>query len=139
MIDHAEAVQALHRWWFHYDEADVDLWPSLLTDDVRSSSRTDKGTHPHEAFIASDLTGKEAVVAWKREHRGGSPTPLRHHATNVHVVADRGDEVDLRSYLLVNQIEDRRPSLLSSGIVHTTVRRVGDDLLISRLEVVLDS
>ncbi|MCU1375889.1 MAG: hypothetical protein JWO68_3175 [Actinomycetia bacterium] len=139
MIDHAAAVQALHRWWFHYDQADVDVWPSLLTDDVHSSSRTDRGVHPHEAFIASDLHGKEAVLAWKREHRAGSPTPLRHHATNVHVVAERADEVDLRSYLLVNQLEDRRPSMLSSGVVHATVRSVGGELLISRLEVVLDS
>jgi hypothetical protein len=139
MIDHFAAAQALHRWWFHYDQADVDLWPSMVTDDVRSSSRTDKGTHPHEAFIASDLSGKEAVLAWKREHRAGSPTPLRHHATNVHVVAERDDEVDLCSYLWVNQIVDMKPSPLSSGIARATFRQVDGELLLSRLEVVLDS
>jgi hypothetical protein len=139
VIDHAAAIQALHRWWFHYDQADLDIWPTLVTDDVHSSSRTDRGEHPYESFIASDVQGKEAVLAWKREHRAGSPTPLRHHATNVHVVAEREDEVDLVSYLLVNQLEERRPSMLSSGLVRTTVRRVGDRLLISRLDVVLDS
>ena len=139
MIDHLAAVHALHRWWYHYDQADVHVWPSLLTDDVHSSSRTDTGEHPHEAFIASDLRGREAVLAWKREHRAGSPTPLRHHATNVHVVAERDDEIDLVSYLLVNQMEERRPSMLSSGVVRTTIRSVDGSLLLSRLEVVLDS
>jgi 3-phenylpropionate/cinnamic acid dioxygenase small subunit len=139
VIDHVAAIQTLHRWWFHYDEADVERWPALLTDDVHSSSRTDTGQHPYESFIASDIRGKDAVLAWKREHRGGSPTPLRHHATNVHVVAERDGEVDLRSYLLVNELTDRKPSMLSSGIVHVTVREVDGALLISRLDVVLDS
>lgn len=138
-MDHDAAVRMLHRWWFHYDEGHVDVWPSLLTDDVRSSSRTDRGEHPHEAFIASDIEGRDDVLAWKRDHRAGSPTPLRHHATNVHVVDDRGHEVDLVSYLLVNQIVDRKPSMLSSGIARATIRDVDGELRISRLDVVLDS
>jgi len=78
-------------------------------------------------------------MAWTREHRRNSPYPLRHHAANVHVVAERGDEIDLESYLFVTQIVDRTPSTLSSGLVHFTLLRTPDGYRILRKEVVLDS
>jgi len=78
-------------------------------------------------------------MAWTREHRKHSPYPLRHHAANVHVVAERGDEIDLESYLFVTQIVDRKPSTLSSGLVHFTLLRTADGYRIRRKAVVLDS
>jgi len=137
--DRFAAHELIHRWWFNYDEGHLDVLEGLLTDDCRTTSRTELGTHPHEEFIRSDNRGKAAVMAWKKEHRAHSPYPLRHHAANIHVVAERGDELDLDSYLFVTQIVDRRPSPLSSGIVRWTLVRTADGYRVREQHTVLDS
>jgi len=137
--DHFAAHELIHRWWFNYDEGNLGVLEGLLTVDCHITSRTELGTHPHEEFIRSDSRGREAAMAWKREHRRTSPYPLRHHAANVHVVAERGDELDLDSYLFVTQIADRRPSTLSSGIVHWRLVRTDDGYRVSAQHTVLDS
>ena len=68
-----------------------------------------------------------------------SPYPLRHHAANVHVVGERGDELDLDSYLFVTQIVERRPSTLSSGIVRWSLVRTDDGYRVRAQHIVLDS
>lgn len=93
----------------------------------------------HELIHRSDCRGRDAAMAWTRDHRRDSPYPLRHMAANVHVVAERGDEVDLDTYLFVTQIIERNPSPLSSGIVHFTLRRTPDGYHVARQDVVLDS
>ena len=137
--DRFAAHELIHRWWFNYDEGHLDVLESLLTDDCHTSSRTELGTHPHEEFIRSDSRGRTAVMAWKREHRRNSPYPLRHHAANVHVVGERGDELDVDSYLFVTQIVERRPSTLSSGLVRWTLLRTDDGYLVRAQHTVLDS
>jgi hypothetical protein len=137
--DHLAAHELIHRWWFNYDEGKLDVLAALLDEDCHTSSRTELGTHPHEEFIRSDCVGRADVMAWKKEHRRHSPYPLRHQATNVHVVGERGDELDVDSYLFVTHIVDRRPSPLSSGIVHWTLVRAGDDYRVRRQDVILDS
>ena len=72
--------ELIHRWWVNYDEGHLDVLEVLLTEDCHTSSRTELGNHPHEAFIASDNIGREATMQWKREHRRHSPYPLRHNA-----------------------------------------------------------
>ena len=131
--------ELIHRWWFVYDEGHLDVLEGLLTDDCRTSSRTELGNHPQEQFIASDNSGRVAVMDWKREHRRNSPYPLRHHAANVFVTAEHGDEVDVESYLFVTQIIDRRPSNLSSGIVRWTLQRTSDGYRVKEQHTVLDS
>lgn len=137
--DHLAAHQLVNRWWINYDEGHLDVLAGLLTEDCHTSSRTETGQHPHEAFIRSDCHGRDAAMAWTREHRRHSPYPLRHHAANVHVTAERDDELDLESYLFVTQIIDRRPSTLSSGIVRFTLAKVDSGYLVRRKEVILDS
>lgn len=137
--DHPAAIELINKWWFNYDEGHLDVLAGLLTDDCHVSSRTELGNHPHEAFIASDNHGRDAVMAWKRDHRRHSPYPLRHNGTNVHVVAERGDEIDLASYLFVTQIVDRKPSTLSSGIVNFTLVLTADAYRVRRQETILDS
>ena len=137
--DHLAAHELIHRWWFNYDEGHLDVCEGLLTDDCHLSSRTELGTHPHEDFIRSNSHGREVAMRWTRDHRKYSPYPLRHNATNTHVVAERGDEMDLESYLFVTQIVDGRPSPLSSGLVHFTLVRMSDGYRIRRKDVVLDS
>jgi hypothetical protein len=137
--DRFAAHELIHRYWFNYDEGYLDVCEALLTEDCHLSSRTELGTHPHEEFIRSDSHGRDVAMAWIREHRKHSPYPLRHHAANVHVVDERGDEIDLESYLFVTQIIDRRPSTLSSGLVHFTLVLTTDGYRIRRKDVVLDS
>ncbi len=137
--DRFAAHELVHRWWFNYDEGHLDVLERLLTDDCRTTSRTELGVHPHEEFIRSDCRGRAAVMAWKKEPRKHSPYPLRHHAANVHVVAERGDEIDLDSYLFVTQIVDRRPSTLSSGIVRWTLVRTDDGYRVREQHTILDS
>ena len=137
--DRFAAHELVHRWWFNYDEGHLDVLRELLTEDCHLMSRTELGNHPYEEFIRSDSTGRDTAMAWTREHRRHSPYPLRHHAANVHVVAERGDEIDVESYLFVTQIIDRKPSPLSSGLAHFTLLHTADGYRIRRKEIVLDS
>ena len=137
--DRFAAHELINRWWFNYDEGYLDVLEGLLADDCHLQSRTEPGHHPFEEFIASDNHGRDAAMAWKREHRRDSPYPLRHHAANVHVVAERGDELDVESYLFVTQIVERKPSTLSSGIVHWTLVLTDDGYRVLAKHTVLDS
>jgi hypothetical protein len=131
--------ELIHRWWISYDEGHLDVLENLLTEDCHTSSRTELGNHPHEAFIAADNHGRAATMAWKKDHRRHSPYPLRHHAANVYVVAERGNDVDVESYLFVTQLIDRRPSTLSSGFVHWTLSLTADGYRVKAQHTVLDS
>ena len=137
--DRFAAHELINRYWFLYDEGHLDVLVGLLTEDCHLCSRTEIGRHPHEEFISSDNHGREAAMAWTKDHRMHSPYPLRHHAANVHVVAERGDEIDLESYLFVTQIIERKPSTLSSAIVHWTLKLTHDGYRVHRKDVVLDS
>lgn len=137
--DRFAARETLHRWYFHYDEGRLDVCVAMVADDCRFRSRTERGDHPHERFIASDSRGREAAMAWTRDHRAHSPYPLRHNVTNIFVVAERGDEIDLESYLFVTQIRANKPSTLSSGVVHWTLRRSEGGYQVVVKDTVLDS
>ena len=138
MIDRLAVHDLIHKYWICYDEFRFDEIEQLLTADTVHRSRTDTGDHPFEEFIHSDVSGRDAVMAHVRAHRGGSPYPLRHNATNIYVVAEREDEIDVESYLFVTELADRRPVPLSSGICRITVRSTPAGLEISSLDVVLD-
>jgi hypothetical protein len=137
--DRFAAHELINQYWFLYDEGRLGELAALLADDCHLRSRTETGRHPFEEFIASDNRGREVAMAWTKEHRKHSPYPLRHHAANIHVLAERGDKLDLDSYLFVTQIIDRTPSTLSSGIVHWTLRLTEGVYKVLSKEVVLDS
>lgn len=137
--DRLAVHEFVHRWWFLYDEGHLDALAGLLTEDCHVRSRTERGDHPHEVFIAGDNHGPADVMAWKRQHRAASPYPLRHNATNVFVAAERGDEVDVESYLLVTLVVDRKPSPLSSAIVRWTLVRTPAGYRLRFQDTVLDS
>jgi hypothetical protein len=141
--DLATITAFVNRYWFHYDEGHLDVLRTFLADDCRLRSRTELGMHPHEAFIASDNVGVAAAIAWTADHRAHSPYPLRHMALNVWVREERGNEVDVESYLFVTQVVDNKPSPLSSGVVHWTLRRGADEdasgYRVVHKDVVLDS
>jgi hypothetical protein len=139
MIATADVLDLVARWWFNYDEGNFAALTDLLSDDVHFSCRTDTGATDYEEFVRADVRGRDAVMAWQTDHRVNSPYPLRHNGTNVHVVERRGDEATFSSYILVTQIVAGAVSLLSTAIVTGAVRRAGDALVISELEVVLDT
>ena len=137
--DRFAAHELINRYWLTYNEGHLDVLEGFLTEDCHLRSHTETGLHPHEEFIRSDNNGRAAAMVWTKDHRKHSPYPLRHHAANVHVVAERGDEIDLESYLFVTQIVDRRPSPLSSGLVRWTLVRTDAGYRVRRQETVLDS
>jgi hypothetical protein len=139
MIATGDVLDLVARWWFNYDEGNFAVLADLLGDDVHFSCRTDSGNTDYEEFVRADLRGRDAVMAWQTDHRVNSPYPLRHNGTNVHIVERRGDEASFCSYIFVSQIVGGAVSPLSTGIVRGTARRAGDTLVLSELEVVLDT
>ena len=71
--DRFAAHEFIHHWWFNYDEGNFDILFPLLTEDCVVRSRTERGDHPHEQFIASDNVGRDAAIAWTKDHRQHSP------------------------------------------------------------------
>ncbi len=138
MIEPAEVQDLVARWWWNYDQGNFDVLTSLLTDDVHFSCRTDSGTTDYEEFVRADYSGRDAVMAWQTDHRLHSPSPLRHNGTNVHIVEQRDGEASFASYIFVSQIVGG-VSPLSTAIVNGRVRREDDSLLLTELEVVLDT
>ncbi len=139
MTDAFKAIDALARWYVNYDEARFEVLEKLVTDDIVSRSRSDAGTEPSMDPIRSEAIGREAVLRWTREHRLESPYPMRHYITNAYVAAIRDDEIDIEAYLLVTLVQGRTPAPVSSGLLLATVRRVGEEYLLCRKEVVIDS
>jgi hypothetical protein len=138
MIDTAAANELLGRWWFNYDAGDFDALTSLLTGDVHFSCRTDTGATAFEEFVTFDDKGIDAVMARQREHRLDSPHPLRHMGLNVHLTGERDGDTTFASYIFVTQIAGG-VSNLSTAIVTGAMRRVGGEVLLSEVEVVLDA
>jgi SnoaL-like domain len=139
LIDDAATQALLGRWWFNYDEGNFAELTDLLTDDARFTCRTDSGATDYEEFVRADLVGRDEVVAWQTQHREASPYPLRHNATNVHVVGRSGDDASFASYIFVTHIAGGAVANLSTAIVRGTVRRHSDELRIAALHVVLDT
>ena len=139
MIDPAEVVDLVGRWWWNYDEGNFEVLRQLLTDDVHFTCRTDTGETDFEEFVRADVRGREAVMAWQIPHRINSPYPLRHNGTNVHITEQRGEEVSFASYIYVTRIVAGQVASLSSGVVLGAARRCGSSVCLCELHVVLDT
>jgi len=138
MISIGEVQGLVSAWWFDYDQADFEAWPSYFTTDVHFSCRSDSRATPFEEFVTADVRGRDAVVAWNTQHRNESPYPLRHNGTNVHVVSGDQHECTFRSYIFVTQIVGMGVSPLASGVVAGKARLEDGRLRFSEMEVVLD-
>jgi hypothetical protein len=138
-ITGAEVQDLVGKWWWNYDEGNFDVLASLLAEEMRFSCRTDTGTTDYEEFVRADVRGRDAVMAWETDHRLNSPYPLRHLGANVHLTAQRAEEADFASYIFVTHITSAGVTNLSTAIVRGTVRRVGTEVLLADLEVVLDT
>jgi hypothetical protein len=139
MIQPADVQQLIAHWWFAYDNALFDEWPSLLAADAHFSCRTDTGRTAYEEFVNADVVGRDAVLAWQTDHRLHSPHPLRHNGENIHVRDATDTTAEFRSYIWVTQIVGGSPSPLSTAIVHGSVVVEDGTLRIADLNVVLDT
>jgi SnoaL-like domain len=139
MIEPAHVQDLIGKWWFAYDQANFEQMSGLLTADMRFVCRTDTGQTEWEEFVRADVSGRETVMAWQTTHRMGSPSPLRHNSSNIHLTRQDDDEADFASYILATHNVGGFPSPLPSGVVTGTVRSEGGALRISQLTVVLDT
>lgn len=135
----AEVTELLARYWTRYDAGDIDGLGPLLTEDARFVTRTDTGATDYEEFVRSDVTGRDAAVAWQRPHRADSPFPLRHCTTNVVADPDGPAAATFTSYLLVTQILGGKPDPISTAVVRGRVERSVEGVQFAVLEVVLDT
>ena len=138
-IDEAAVQAVVGRWWFHYDQGDFEGLAGLLTEDTRFTCRTDTGTTDFEDFVRADVSGRDEVVRWQTEHRRGSPFPLRHNATNVHIEGHAGRETTFASYLFVTHVVQGQPTNLSTAVVRGAVREEDGTLRLAALHVTLDT
>jgi SnoaL-like domain len=138
MIDAASVQELIGRWWFNYDQANFDELTLLVTDDVHFACRTDSGNTDYEEFVRADISGRDDMIAWQRQHRLDSPYPLRHNGTNTHITSNRGTEATFASYIFVTQITDG-VSTLSTAIVGGVVRDQDGVVLLADLDVTLDT
>ncbi|OBI40842.1 nuclear transport factor 2 family protein [Mycobacterium sp. E796] len=134
-----ELQEFIDSFWYHYDEARYDELAASYAADVHYVTRSDSGASPFEELMSPELQGREAVMEWMIEHRKQSPYPLRHHATNVHRTGTDGDVTRARFYILVNQITNFVPFVVSSGVVEVAVRRGAAGLEFTEMDVVLDA
>jgi hypothetical protein len=139
MVDLGAVQQLLATWWFNYDEGNFSVLEGLLTHDTHFTCRSDTGETAYEEFIRADVRGRDEVMAWQTGHRRNSPYPLRHNATNVHVIGGFDGEAAFASYIFVTHIVDGTVANLSSGICTGAVREEGGAPRLAALEVVLDT
>lgn len=135
----SELQEFTAAFWYHYDEAHYEELAASYAEDVRYETRSDTGASPFEELMSPALEGRDAVMEWLRDHREQSPYPLRHHATNVHRTGTDGEVTHARFYIFVNQIANFVPFAVSSGVVNIGIRRGPHGLLLTKMEVVLDT
>ena len=143
---------------FYYDEAalldahDYEHWVELFSDDThyfmpirRTRLRRElhkEFTQPGEmAFFDDD---KAVLIGrWKKVADGTSwaedpPSRTRHLITNVRIVADRGDELDVESNFHVYRTRLKSEEDSWFGCRRDVLRRSGDGFLIARRHILLD-
>ena len=86
MISIGEVQGLVSAWWFDYDQADFDAWPSYFTTDAHFSCRSDSGPLPSRN--SSPLTFVGATRWWRGICSIKTKARIRceHNGTNVHVV-----------------------------------------------------
>jgi len=122
-------------WLACYAE-DVTYWMPAWDDD-------DQLTDDHQTQISlmyyPDRGGLEDRVFRIKTERSGASMPeprTSHNVTNVEVLADRGDEVDVRyNFHTLNHRYKTTDQFF--GTMFVTLRKAGDDFLIAYKKIVL--
>ena len=138
---------ALYREARLLDDRQWDAWLTCYTDDVTywmpAWDDDDRPTDDHQSQISlmyyPDRGGLEDRVFRIKTERSGASTPeprTSHNVTNVEVLAERDDEVDVR-YNFHTLNHRYRVTDHFFGTMFVTLRQVGDELLISYKKIVL--
>ncbi|MBR8314083.1 benzoate 1,2-dioxygenase small subunit [Burkholderia dolosa] len=126
------------RWddWLACYTDDVTYWMPAWDDDDRL---TDDPHSQISLMYYADRGGLEDRVFRIKTERSGASTPeprTSHNVTNVEVLAERGNEVDVRCNF--HTLNHRyRVTDQFFGTMFVTLRKVGDALLISSKKIVL--
>lgn len=138
-ISLSEVQEFFGEFWFHYDSGHYDEIGPRFAHDARYTSRSESGQCPFEEVLAADLTGRDNIATWLREHRETSPYPLRHNGTNFHRTGNDGEVTHVRSYILVTQVTNHVPFAVSSGVLETGIRRGDAGLEFTTFNLIMDA
>ncbi|MBY4732258.1 benzoate 1,2-dioxygenase small subunit [Cupriavidus pauculus] len=146
-IDYQDICQALFQEARYLDDRQWDEWLACYTDDVTywmpAWDDDDKLTEDPQTEISlmfyADRGGLEDRVFRIRTERSSASMPeprTSHNVTNVEVLAQRDDEVDVRYNF--NTLSHRyKVTDQFFGTVYLTLRKREDRLLISSKKIVL--
>jgi benzoate/toluate 1,2-dioxygenase subunit beta len=146
-IDHHTICATLYREARFLDDRQWDEWLGCYTEDVTywmpAWDDDDQLTDDHESQISlmyyPDRGGLEDRVFRIRTERSSASMPeprTSHNVTNVEVLAERGDEVDVRyNFHTLNHRYKLTDHFF--GTIFVTFRKIGDRLVISRKKIVL--
>jgi benzoate/toluate 1,2-dioxygenase subunit beta len=146
-VDYQKICAALYREARLLDDRQWDDWLACYAEDVTywmpSWDDDDELTDDPQSQISlmyyADRGGLEDRVFRIKTERSGASTPeprTSHNVTNVEVIAERGEEVDVRyNFHTLNHRYKTTDHFF--GSMHVTLRKVGDDLLISSKKIVL--
>lgn len=154
----ADMVRQYQVERFYYDEAalldahDLEHWVQLFSDDThyfmpirrtRLRRELDKEfTEPGEmAYFDDDKT--TLLSRWQKFATGAAwsedpPSRTRHLISNVRVLDDRGDELDVESYFHLYRTRLKSEVDTWVGSRHDVLRRDGDSFLIAKRRILLD-
>jgi biphenyl 2,3-dioxygenase beta subunit len=152
MVLHHQVEQFLYTEAAYLDAHDYESWVNLFSDDThyfmpirRTRLRRELSkefTEPGEmAYFDDDkmlLTARWKKFASNSAWAEDPPSRTRHMITNVRVVEDRGDELDVHSNFHVYRT--RLKSEIDSwvGCRHDLLRRHGGSFLIAKRVILLD-
>jgi benzoate/toluate 1,2-dioxygenase beta subunit len=146
-VDYHKICAALYREARLLDDRQWDEWLACYAEDVTywmpAWDDDDRLTEDPQSEISlmyyADRGGLEDRVFRIKTERSGASTPeprTSHNVTNVEVLAERGDEVDVR-YNFDTLSHRYKTTDHFFGSMYVTLRKSGDELLISSKKIVL--
>ena len=146
-FDYRTVCATLYREARWLDDRQWDEWLACYAEDATywmpAWDDDDQLTDDHERQISlmyyADRGGLEDRVFRIKTERSGASTPeprTCHHVANVEVLAERGDEVDVR-YNFHTLSHRYKVTDQFFGTMFVTLRRVDERLLISYKKIVL--
>jgi hypothetical protein len=122
--DYFEVMQTIARYGHALDSGDVPFDTVVTEDVVFDLSRVGGPVVQGRRAVLEAMTGSGDDPHSRRAE--GSRPVLSHHTTNTEVVADRGDEVEVRSkYLRLGQKQPGPMPVLIGQYLDTLVRTNG--------------
>ena len=115
LVDRAEIIDVLYRYFSSVDLRDWERWGSCFTDDVE----IDLGF--------GQETGREKVVSWAEA--GLADVDGTHHMSTNHEISIDGDAATVRSDLLTTHVVQKE-----NGVERLTAGGTYDHILVRTLE-----